>query len=194
MQTLFVHIPKTGGISLSMAVFGSLGGGHRSLRAYEMTFGRRRIANWFKFTVVRDPHARFLSSVNYLAGGGTTSRDRAFAEEVLLPYGSADEFVRHWVNPNNVRRQWHFVPQIEFVRPGPGGAPIDFMLRTETLDADIVTLGRRLGRELHVERLNPSDYTDVRWTTLGERSRTIIDACYEDDLALIESIRNPTGG
>ena len=48
-KTVFIHIPKTAGISLINAIYGNVnGGGHRSFNFYKYIYGED-IANFFFF-------------------------------------------------------------------------------------------------------------------------------------------------
>ena len=64
---LFVHVPKTGGTSVARALYGTEGGGHRTVREVRAALGRQRADALFSFAVVRDPVGRAASAYRYLA-------------------------------------------------------------------------------------------------------------------------------
>ncbi|MBA2490567.1 MAG: hypothetical protein H0V34_02305 [Gammaproteobacteria bacterium] len=54
-RCIYVHIPKTGGVSISTSLFGSTTGRHRTVAEYKQIFGERAFKDYFKFTFVRNP-------------------------------------------------------------------------------------------------------------------------------------------
>lgn len=54
-KSIFVHIPKCAGVSVSRALYGNLAGGHTSFDKYTNIFEPKRISEYFTFTVVRNP-------------------------------------------------------------------------------------------------------------------------------------------
>ena len=49
---IFVHIPKTAGVSICRALFGNLAGGHASVSMYQIVFSKEEFDRYFKFTFV----------------------------------------------------------------------------------------------------------------------------------------------
>lgn len=78
LKCIFVHIPKTAGISISRSIFGNLGGGHTKIRDYELIFSAKDFNNYFKFTFVRNPWDRIFSAYRFLKNGGINEEDNLF--------------------------------------------------------------------------------------------------------------------
>ena len=69
MKCIFVHIPKTGGVSIGDALFENGSPGHRDVTRYRKIFGRK-FWSYYKFAFVRNPFTRLISTYEYLKGGG----------------------------------------------------------------------------------------------------------------------------
>ena len=75
LDAVFVHIPKTGGVSISKALFDSgTVGGHRPAQTYRLIYGAERYAQMFTFGFVREPLDRLASAFAYLKAGGRQHR------------------------------------------------------------------------------------------------------------------------
>ena len=55
LSTIFIHIPKTAGISLNQALFTNMGGSHRSIKNYMQIFSNKEFRQYYKFCFVRNP-------------------------------------------------------------------------------------------------------------------------------------------
>ena len=74
-DAIFVHIPKTGGVSISDALFDSdTVGGHRPAKTYRLIYGADRYAEMFSFGFAREPFDRLASAFTYLSAGGRQHR------------------------------------------------------------------------------------------------------------------------
>src|SRR5262245_60897278 len=164
-RCIFVHIPKAAGISVAMALFGNLAGGHHSARHYRVVFGRD-FWSYFKFTFVRNPYARLVSAYEFLRNGGHPAwrTNQRFRDEVLSEYADFGDFVLRWLKPCTHWTEPHFRPQHEFLELG-GRLVMDFVGRVERIDVDFATVCERLGIQAQLERLNP---TVAKHGTLGD--------------------------
>jgi len=164
-RCIFVHIPKAAGISVAMALFGNLAGGHAAARDYRVVFGRD-FWRYFKFTFVRNPYTRLVSAYEFLRNGGHPAwpRDQRFRDEVLSNYVDFADFVLRWLKPRPQRPEPHFRPQHEFLEMG-GRLVMDFVGRVERIDVDFATVCDRLGIQAQLGRLNP---TNENHGTLGD--------------------------
>lgn len=164
-RCIFVHIPKAAGISVAMALFGNLAGGHHTARHYRVVFGRD-FWSYFKFTFVRNPYTRLVSAYEFLRSGGHPAwrNNQRFRDEVLSEYANFEDFVLRWLKPRKQWREPHFRPQHEFVELG-GRLVMDFVGRVERIDDDFATVRDRLGIQAQLERLNP---TKEKHGTLGD--------------------------
>ena len=64
-KTIFIHIPKTAGISIIKSVYGDVTlGGHRSMYFYSRIFNLNK-EKYFSFCFVRNPFDRLYSSYKF---------------------------------------------------------------------------------------------------------------------------------
>jgi hypothetical protein len=184
-RCMFIHIPKTAGSSISMSLFGSLGGGHRTAGRYRLIFGQQRFDEYFKFAFVRNPWDRVLSAYNYLKAGGSSVRDREFSRQHLTDFDSFGDFVRRWLRVEDVHSQVHFMPQHEFIGLDDQDIAVDFLGRYETLETDFAAVSTHLG-------LSPSLGTETRVTNrrgsyrdeYDEETRGIVSDVYARDIEM----------
>lgn len=158
---IFVHIPKTAGVSISRSLFGCLSGGHAAISHYQMVFDSAAFQRYFKFTFVRNPWDRLFSAYRFLSRGGMTAEDAAWAARNVVPFGSFERFVNEWLSEESIRSYPHFIPQKEFVFLPGGTAPaVDFIGRFERLQADFEAVCRRLGVEARLPHENQAGAAD----------------------------------
>ena len=50
-RSIFVHVPKCAGISISRALYGNLGGGHTTFNEYATIFEPHAFRRYFKFAI-----------------------------------------------------------------------------------------------------------------------------------------------
>lgn len=156
-RAIFVHIPKSGGISVRASIFPRVPIEHATAADYEEIFGNA-FWRYLKFAFVRNPYSRLASAYHYLAHGGHPDfpDDRRFADEVLGNYSSFDDFVVDWLRPGNLPERPHFLPQTHFVTLDQRNV-LDFTGRFESLERDFHTVCGMLGLgRLRLEHRNPT--------------------------------------
>lgn len=181
---LFVHVPRTGGVSVARSLFGGLGGGHRTVRQLRRIYGPWRFPRLFRFAFVRDPYDRLVSAYHFLRGGGFDAEDARWAQEVLAGYPSFAEFVLGWLTPETARSKLHFVPQSRFLCAEEGGPlEVDFVGRFEFLAEDFQRVCERLGVERELQRSNAARRPrEVEWTP---ELRARVGEVYAEDFRLL---------
>lgn len=131
---LFIHIPKSAGKSLALAVYGNDKPGHYFAEDYkwcdEVAFEK-----FFKFCFVRHPISRFISAYEFLNSGGTAQGDYEFKNRVLDKYSDINDFVENWVCSKNILKKEHFIPQCFYTHVN-GESVMDFVGRYESIDED----------------------------------------------------------
>ena len=154
-NSLFVHIPKTAGMSIARALYGCLGLGHASLAEYRRLLRPRALSRMFKFTFVRNPFDRIHSAYHFLASGGVEGVDATFNEEVLSKFRSFEHFILEGLERDEVASFWHFRSSSEFLSYVPG-EPVDlnFIGRFETLDRDFDFVRSRVNPRAALGRSN----------------------------------------
>ncbi|ALQ52654.1 hypothetical protein ATY38_14165 [Nitrosomonas ureae] len=180
---MFIHIPKTAGISVCQALFGCLGGGHLTARTYQVIFGVECYKNYFKFAFVRNPWDRLVSAYVFLKKGGLTEQDKAWAHEYLDKFDSFQDFIMQGLTSADIYRILHFIPQWEYVVDKNGKVDVDFIGRFETLENDFEILGNRLGVSTNLLKINHSRKGDYR-SYYNDASAEVVAKLYSRDIEL----------
>ena len=184
-KCIYVHIPKTGGISINDALWGNPGGVHKSIGEYARIFSPQTLEDYFKFTFVRNPWDRLVSAYVFMKSGGQHAADASWAQAHLDGLDDFDSFVRHWVSSQNIYRGIHFIPQADFLKLH-GTLAIDFIGRMENIEADFDTVKRQLGlNEAQLAHKNKSARRDYR-EYYTAKSISIVEEVYREDVELFE--------
>lgn len=155
-KTLFIHIPKTAGISMINAIYGNVnGGGHRSFNFYKYIYGEN-ISNFFTFSFVRNPYQRLYSAYNYLKQGGINSHDKRAFETHLFQFKNFKDFVLNGLNEKLIQEIIHFTPQTNFICDSSDNILIDFVGKFENISKDIKHIENRMNLSLSLPHLNKS--------------------------------------
>ncbi len=145
-SSIFIHVPKTGGMSATRSLYADCNGfssiGHRKLYDWELFLTEQEFTQCFKFTFVRNPWSRFFSAYRYLAKGGTTDEDNHKWGKANIGDLSFEEFtLRKLQYDKNILCWTHFIPQHHFLLSYTRiKYPVDFIGFFENLkeDFDIV--------------------------------------------------------
>ena len=168
-RSLFIHIPKTGGISIRNSLYGYREFGHMSLAECQRILPTWVLKRYFKFAFVRNPWDRLCSAYCFLKSGGINPGDKSWAAKHLARYASFEEFVcsKALDNPA-IFRFMHFRPMCEYLMPQPGTQlPMDFIGFYENLTEDFDFIRQSLGIAASLEHLNATrmlagkDYRDL---------------------------------
>jgi chondroitin 4-sulfotransferase 11 len=193
-RCIFTHVPKTAGKSVRF-LFGipefeyqyqpgdanvEYPCGHKRLEDFADC---RYFTEYFKFSFVRNPFDRVVSSFFYLSYGGCNEEDQQFCTEYLAEY--KHDFAAFAENLPALTFATHFQPQIHWLCDTSGHLLTDFVGRYETLEQDVGLIGVKLGLIFPaLPRLNPSAHSDYR--TYYRDSATVrrIAQAYGSDLEL----------
>jgi hypothetical protein len=186
---LLIHIPKTAGISLSIALYGrSLG--HKTLAEWETEYPYT-ISKLRTVAVVRDPVDRFASAFAFLKAGGMNNTDQEFAQRFLDPYASCDDLAKALIDPalqNALLSDgWHFRRQVDFVRGIRGAVNVDVLIPFERLDEGVSHLARRINRPISLPAFNR---TGSPKPLMDKHSVQVIEAIYREDFELWNKASN----
>lgn len=194
-KCLFIHIPKTGGVSVYRSLFNSKkdqvnvrSAGHFSLKDYEIIFGHDVLREYFTFTFVRNPWSRVLSSYQFMKKGGFHSKDEAWAKKNLSKFNSFNEFVVQWLNHRNIYRALHFIPQYEFLFSRNGQMNIDFIGKLENIDSDFNQIKSKLHIDCTLRHDNKGNLTRKKTRSYREfyteETRDIVARIYCKDIEI----------
>jgi len=164
LECIFIHIPKSAGVSVNRELFGNLGGAHRSVRTYKRVFGPATFKKYYKFTFVRNPYSRLLSAYRFLKRGGFCDVDKQWAEENLGQYNSFQEFVHGWLTDKSVLTYNHFRPQFMYLCDRSFEPEVDFIGHFETIDQDFEKVCLRLNVSRELKKYNQGPEKEDHWS------------------------------
>jgi len=184
-KTIFIHIPKTAGISLVKSIFGDVTlESHRFVSFYKQVFGNR-YSDFFTFTIVRNPWDRLYSSYKFLEKGGINIHDKNAFETYLSTYKDFEDFVLKGLNEKIIWEIMHLIPQYEFVCNKNGKIIVDYVGRFENMNKSLDEINDILKSDFKLEHHNKTDkkdYKDIYTTEMIEKVHQI----YQKDIDIFE--------
>lgn len=115
---IFIHIPKTGGLSVFNALMpfcddDKFMRGHASQSDYLKI---SKLENYYQFSFVRNPFARLVSAYFFLKGGGHNNKhDKKIRDRLKLSGNNFRDFIRNDLGCLIEDRVVHFIPQLNFL-------------------------------------------------------------------------------
>ena len=180
-KCIFIHIPKTAGTSVSRTLF-NRGSRHVAYFEYEKA-NRRKFNQYFKFSFVRNPWDRLVSTFFYLKRGGMGHMDKHWAEQNLAAFDDFESFVHNWVTKKNVWSWVHFVPQHHFICDDKLNVKMDFVGRMECIQSDFSHVAEKIDSPAQLVRTNVGSHDNYR-DYYDAETRKIVADVYEKDIAL----------
>ncbi|ELR97924.1 sulfotransferase family 2 domain-containing protein [Gloeocapsa sp. PCC 73106] len=184
-KCIFVHIPKTAGTSLGKTIFEDRDPSvSHSDAFYYQVFDTKLFKEYFKFTFVRNPWDRLVSSYNYFKKRDIQDEHKKIVES----FDNFDGFVSALEDIQLAKKIFklsHFRPQYQFVCDLRHNLLVDYIGYFETLEQDFEQIVIKLNRpELKLPHLNSSkeglDYRDF----YTEKTQKILAALYSEDIEL----------
>ena len=181
LNTIFVHVTKTGGTAIAQSLVGEQPYHHRAI-GYRAIYGHKKYKQYFKFGFVRNPWDRLFSAWTYLSQGGWHEHDKKWFEENISQYKTFEEFVMSYLSPESIKNHPHFWPQHMFLCDRNKKIIVDYIGHFETLAADFDYLKNKLGLPASsLTKKNASHkskrYQDAYTNDMIEKVRSI----YADD-------------
>ena len=134
---IFIHINKTGGTSVSMAL--NIPNTHKTALEIIDEIGRRNWNNNFTFTVVRNPWDKVVSHYHYRVQTNQTSLGEnpiSFKEWVQRTYGEQDSL--YYDKPKM------FMPQVNWISDKSGNIIVNRIMHFENIDEEFTELSKIL--------------------------------------------------
>jgi hypothetical protein len=186
-KSVFVHIPKAAGVSISFSLYGRKTGDHRTMADYALALSRQELKGSFKFTFVRNPWDRLLSAYFYLKQGGRNKQYKRWAQENLSEFNSFEDFVKRWLTRQNVNSELHFKPQYKFLCISNSEPCVDYIGYFENLKQAYNEIKSILGTGKELAKTNTAldnseyDYRDY----YTHKSKEIVRESYHEDIAIL---------
>ncbi|MBI5451150.1 MAG: sulfotransferase family 2 domain-containing protein [Gammaproteobacteria bacterium] len=183
---IFVHIPKTAGVSVAMSMFGQMPDHHKALTYKNIIYGSKTYREYFKFAFVRNPWSRIYSAYCYLMNGGWGEYEAKWRDENLSDVKNFEDFVMRWLTTQRLHSIIHFHPQCEFICDSRGGVIIDYIGYFETLSEDFNVICSRIGinstlKKENITKNKENNYRQAYSMEMKEKVRTL----YRDDIELL---------
>jgi len=186
LKCIYIHIPKTGGVSINQRLFNNLGSSHMTIKGCSLIFSKLEFDSYYKFSVVRNPFDRLASAYFFLKESGFHEKDQQWFSENLSKYNTFQDFVINWVNKKNVYSSIHFIPQYEFVCINDK-LSIDEVFKLEEIDAAYKKIARKLNiKDMTLSKLNAGknkiDYMEL----YDKKSLAIVENIYKKDFVIFD--------
>ncbi|WP_298287497.1 sulfotransferase family 2 domain-containing protein [uncultured Lutibacter sp.] len=163
-KCIFVHIPKTGGETIT-SLFEDNDSNipkHANARQIKEYLGEKVWSEYFKFTVVRNPYDLVVSMYSHLR------KPIYKKEEIISKYGKAilnpinacktacennfnvyceEVFFNNQIQVEQFRDQWsvfHFQPQMDWITNKDEEIIVDFIIRFENFNQDFLNVIKKL--------------------------------------------------
>lgn len=132
-NVIFVHIPKSAGMSFVKAVYGKSSSHHAKAQDY-YDVDTQKFKRYFSFAITREPFARLYSAYNYLSSGGKEAIDRVWRDLYLTNYNGFEDFVLRGLSTAINRNAEHFIPQYKFVMGEDENMLCDYVGKLEQIE------------------------------------------------------------
>lgn len=186
LRCIFVHIPKTGGISLSNTIFGNMAGGHVPIKSYQLFLEKNQFEEYFKFTIVRNPWDRVVSAYLFLKKGGLGGPDKKWAEKNLSDVNSFDEFVKKYLPKKKIHNFTHFRPQYKYFADWNSKIMVDYIGHFENLGESLSYISNKLGiEEVQLKKENVNKERAHYRSYYTEETSKIVGKVYKKDIELL---------
>jgi len=184
-KTIFIHIPKTAGVSLLKAIYGNVTlSGHRSFYFNSIALDIKN-EKYFSFAFVRNPFDRLYSAYLFLKKGGMNHYDNLAFTTHLSKFKDFEDFVLNGLDKKLLFQITHLIPQHEYLCDKKGSILVDFIGRFENLEDDVKLLSKRLKKDIKLSHYNynkKKDYIEVYTEVMIEKVYQI----YQKDIDIFE--------
>ncbi len=172
-KSIFIHIPKAAGKSISYALYGE-DPKHHKLYAFE-SLDRYKYSQYFKFVFVRNPWSRLYSIYNYLINQNNNHPYGKFYW--INNFNSFEEFVLTGLTDELIKKHLFLNTQHSFLIDSSGKTGVDFIGRMETINKDFEYVASKLGSINRLDTIGAStikiDYTSIYTHKMIEKVREL---------------------
>ncbi|WP_435412942.1 sulfotransferase family 2 domain-containing protein [Psychroserpens mesophilus] len=186
LKCIFVHIPKAAGVSVNKALFGNYGGSHLKLKDYQLIFNKKEFYKYYKFTFVRNPWDRLVSTYFFLKNGGFHENDKAWFDDNLSQFEDFEDFVLNWLNDENSYKWIHFIPQYEFITLN-NKVLVDDIFKLEDINESIKIISKKLNIPIELKHENQNPNRDSKYREYyTPEMKDIVGLVYKKDIELFD--------
>ena len=184
-KTIFIHVPKTAGVSLAKAIYGDVSfEGHRSFYFNSIALNIKN-EKYFSFTFVRNPFDRLYSAYTFLQNGGMNPIDKLVFQTHLSEFNDFEDFILNGLNTKLIYQITHLIPQHEYLCDKKGSILVDFVGRFENLESDILLLSAILSKDIKLSHHNYNKKLDYREVYTAEMINKV-NQIYQKDIDIFK--------
>jgi hypothetical protein len=178
---VFIHIPKTGGTSVSNLLYGKRAG-HYTASEIRDWLGEDGFQSMKTFAVVRNPVDRLISAYKFILNSGGSHGSYRRNPDLLLPdFVNFDTFVQDWLvkqDPGKV--ELLFRPQYLFIYNEKGECLTDWFCKIENTEELESRLFNLTGRKIILPILNTGFGKEMQIHYSAQTKNLIMDYYQKD--------------
>lgn len=180
-KCIFIHIPKAAGTSIrSMLGAPPTPRDHMPYSVYEQA-SPNLFKVYYKFTFVRNPWDRLVSSYFYLKKGGNGKEDLKYKEYFDKNFETFEKFVIEFLDVNIIYKHQLLIPQSLYLYDQWGSLKVDFVGKIENIERDFKEVSNHIGISLKIPKVNMSNHSDYK-ELYTEEMKSKVAKLYADDL------------
>ena len=181
-KTIFVHIPKTAGTSISQALYKEQPK-HHPLKIYK-NLDSERFENYFKFAFVRSPYDRLYSTYRYARKISHPVYRGPLSD--IAKYDSFEQFVFEWCDRQKISEHYFLKAQVDYLSLGGDSIDVDFVGKFENLQEDFNRLCKLIGIDATLPVSNVSTSDSERKSAYTTEMKNKISDIYKLDFELFD--------
>ena len=172
---IFICLHKVGGSSICKAL--GLPKRYHTAHEYIKWIGNINWQKVYKFSFVRNPFAKIVSSYNYFTEQNRCTMGEnpiSFENWVKKTYGSEKDPLYYF------SEKW-FQPQVGWLKDPKGEISLDKIGKLENMEMDFAEICNKIGIEVSIPHINSSKNVDYR-TYYNEQTFDIVKNWHQEDL------------
>ena len=139
-KSIYVHIPKVAGKSISIALYGE-DPKHHLLSDFQQ-IDSKKYDSYFKFSFVRNPWSKLFSAYNYLMH---QNKEYPFGKyHWMTRYGSFQDFCMRGLSEKLIENDLFFYKQVKYLKNLNDQIDADFIGKFENIEHDFDIICKRL--------------------------------------------------
>lgn len=177
-KSIFIHIPKTAGTSVSEALYGEQPW-HHPIKLYH-ELDAKKCHDYFSFAFVRNPWDRLYSTYNYAKKISHPIYRGPLSD--IASYQTFEQFVMEWCCQQNFAEHHFLQPQFNYLTIDGDSIAVDFVGRFENIDDDFLHIARHMQLQTSLPKKNVGQHSSNRNVYTPEMV-DVVEQVYAADVA-----------
>jgi hypothetical protein len=177
-KSIFIHIPKVAGKSISQALYGKDPRHHSIVDFINQDVDK--YINYYTFSFVRNPWSRFCSIYFYLCEQNKNFPNGQYAW--LSKYKNINDFVLNALHPDLLTQFDFFKTQFFYLSNVDNAIAVDYIGKFEDIDHDFAIISKKLGVNRSLPHIGKARFRKKYYEVLSVKSVDRIGEVYERDL------------